>query len=70
MNQYLAIRDRALKFYGKTKKGHTLNQRKWLFLNNQTVKLLFSYSSNKAFKSDSQRLVFFIPSLGFVFKVV
>ncbi len=25
---------------------------------------------NKAFKSDSQRLAFFIPSLGFVFTVV
>ncbi|EGR0027274.1 DUF3265 domain-containing protein [Vibrio alginolyticus] len=25
---------------------------------------------NKAFKSDSQRMAFFIPSLGFVFKVV
>ncbi|EGQ9696640.1 hypothetical protein FWP53_19020 [Vibrio parahaemolyticus] len=25
---------------------------------------------NKAFKTDSQRLAFFIPSLGFVFKVV
>ncbi len=27
-------------------------------------------SHNKAFKSDSQRLAFFIPSLGFVFTVV
>ena len=25
---------------------------------------------NKAFKTDSQRMAFFIPSLGFVFKVV
>ncbi|EGQ8179453.1 hypothetical protein GZ633_002813 [Vibrio parahaemolyticus] len=25
---------------------------------------------NKAFKSDSQRMAFFIPSLGFVFTVV
>ncbi|AGV16748.1 hypothetical protein N646_0915 [Vibrio alginolyticus NBRC 15630 = ATCC 17749] len=25
---------------------------------------------NKAFKSDSQRVAFFIPSLGFVFTVV
>ncbi|MFA0570832.1 hypothetical protein [Vibrio gallaecicus] len=28
------------------------------------------YAHNKAFKSDSQRLAFFIPSLGFVFTVV
>ncbi|MDW1630930.1 hypothetical protein R7O13_23090, partial [Vibrio sp. Y176] len=28
------------------------------------------YSPNKAFKSDSQRTAFFIPSLGFVFTVV
>ncbi len=28
------------------------------------------YMPNKAFKSDSQRLAFFIPSLGFVFTVV
>ena len=25
---------------------------------------------NKAFKTDSQRMAFFVPSLGFVFKVV
>ncbi len=28
------------------------------------------YAHNKAFKSDSQRLAFFIPSLGFVFTAV
>ncbi|CAH7362995.1 hypothetical protein VCHA53O473_40288 [Vibrio chagasii] len=28
------------------------------------------YKFNKAFKSDSQRMVFFIPLLGFVFTVV
>ncbi len=32
----------------------------------RTPKILY----NKAFKSDSQRLAFFIPSLGFVFTVV
>ncbi|MDE1337676.1 hypothetical protein, partial [Vibrio aestuarianus] len=31
--------------------------------------VLESKSHNKAFKSDSQRLAFFIPSLGFVFTV-
>ncbi len=28
------------------------------------------YGYNKAFKTDSQRMAFFIPSLGFVFMVV
>ncbi|EGR0400030.1 hypothetical protein FIM33_24555 [Vibrio parahaemolyticus] len=35
--------------------------------------LFNTYNSNvpnKAFKTDSQRMAFFIPSLGFVFKVV
>ncbi|MDE1266239.1 hypothetical protein, partial [Vibrio aestuarianus] len=32
--------------------------------------VLESKKYNKAFKSDSQRLAFFIPSLGFVFTVV
>ncbi|MEA5304663.1 hypothetical protein VB547_24990, partial [Vibrio parahaemolyticus] len=32
--------------------------------------VLESKRYNKAFKSDSQRLAFFIPSLGFVFTVV
>ncbi len=34
------------------------------------LKNLWQSSSNKAFKSDSQRLAFFVPSLGFVFMVV
>ncbi len=29
-----------------------------------------NHKYNKAFKTDSQRMAFFIPSLGFVFKVV
>ncbi|MDF5023643.1 hypothetical protein P3656_17395, partial [Vibrio parahaemolyticus] len=32
--------------------------------------VLESKGHNKAFKSDSQRMAFFIPSLGFVFTVV
>ncbi|MCV5735440.1 hypothetical protein OFN56_26440, partial [Escherichia coli] len=32
--------------------------------------VLESKTHNKAFKSDSQRLAFFIPTLGFVFTVV
>ena len=35
-----------------------------------TVNGLANKKYNKAFKSDSQRLAFFIPSLGFVFTVV
>ncbi len=31
---------------------------------------MVGYKPNKQFKSDSQRLAFFIPSLGFVFKVL
>ncbi len=34
------------------------------------LKNLWQSSSNKAFKSDSQRLAFFVPSLGFVITVV
>ncbi len=34
------------------------------------IQLLWKNTHNKAFKSDSQRLAFFIPSLGFVFTVV
>ena len=35
-----------------------------------TLLLLMKYKPNKAFKTDSQRLAFFISSLGLVFKVV
>ncbi len=36
----------------------------------RTVRNVCSKKYNKAFKTDSQRMAFFIPSLGFVFMVV
>ncbi len=34
------------------------------------VRFIDTLCANKAFKTDSQRMAFFIPSLGFVFTVV